>query len=167
MDWFSLAAGEQCPFDPPRVEPNAYWDSVSQLAVSTLCLLKNQVYRGHCILIYDPRHVTRPDQLTAEEWSSFAGDAHVAVKALVEFFRPEHINVESLGNEIPHLHWHLIPRYREDPRWGGPVWTTTREEMGVYESSAQVRALTIEELRLAIARVRSPRFGFRDDHEHG
>jgi diadenosine tetraphosphate (Ap4A) HIT family hydrolase len=156
MDWFSLAAGEECPFDPPRVEPNPYWDSVSQLAVSTLCLLKNQFYRGHSILIYDPKHVSRPDQLTADEWSSFARDAHVAVTALVELFRPDHINIECLGNEMPHLHWHLIPRYEGDPRWGGPVWTTTREEMGNEELPAQVRARTLEDLRSAIARAQSP-----------
>lgn len=151
MDWFSLAAGDECPFDWPRVEPNDYWDSVSVLTVSTLCLLKNQFYRGHSILIYDPKHVCRLDQLTADEWSSFARDVYVAVSVLVEVFSPEHINVECLGNEMPHLHWHLIPRYQNDARWGGPVWTTTRDEMGRYELSAQARADTLNRLRAALA----------------
>lgn len=88
---FSWAAGIDRPLGAPRVEPNPYWDSVSPLSVSTLCLLKNQVYRRHCILISDPKHVSRPDQLTAEEWAKFTQDAHVAVKALAELFRPDHI----------------------------------------------------------------------------
>ena len=151
MDWFSLAAGENCPFDPSRVEPNPYWDSVVQLGVSTLCLLRNQFYRGHSILIYDPAHVIRPDQLTLDEWSSFTGDAHVAARALVELFRPDHINVECLGNEMPHLHWHLVPRYTDDPRWGGPIWTTTRDEMRSCELPEQERVSRLLELRAAVA----------------
>ena len=155
MDWFSLAAGKDCPFDLPRLEPNPFWDSVSRLSVSTLCLLKNQLYRGHSILIYDPKHVSRPDQLNAAEWASFSRDAHVAVKALVELFRPDHINVECLGNEVPHLHWHLVPRYTDDPRWGGPIWTTTREEMCSYELPEQERASRLLELRAAITHAQS------------
>jgi diadenosine tetraphosphate (Ap4A) HIT family hydrolase len=30
---------------------------------------------------------------------------------------------------VPHLHWHIIPRYKDDGRFGGPIWMTTREEM--------------------------------------
>jgi diadenosine tetraphosphate (Ap4A) HIT family hydrolase len=157
MDWFSLAAGEECPFDLPRVEPNPYWDSVAQLTVSTLCLLKNQFYRGHSILIYDPRHISRPDQLSTREWLSFSDDVHVAVKALMECFQPDHVNVECLGNEMPHLHWHLVPRYRDDPRWGAPIWTTTRDEMGTHELSAEVRAGTLRDLRSAIELGRTSR----------
>lgn len=50
---------------------------------------------------------------------------------------PDHINIETLGNAMPHLHTHIIPRYRSDPRWGGPVWTTTREEMPDIAASDQ------------------------------
>ena len=36
---------------------------------------------------------------------------------------------ECLGNTVPHLHIAVIPRYRSDPRWGRPVWTTSRDEL--------------------------------------
>src|SRR5262245_10165031 len=109
MDWDRLARGDGCPFDVPRAEPNDFWDSVKQLRASTLCLLKNQTYRGHCILIYDPRHVVRPDQLTIDEWRTFTTDVHRATTALMEVCRPDHVNLECLGNQMPHLHWHIIP----------------------------------------------------------
>lgn len=128
-DWDKLAAGVDCPFDPPRPEPNGFWDSVARLEVSTLCLLKNQTYRGHCILIFDLRHAARPDELTPDEWARFCLDLHRCVRALIDVCKPDHINVESLGNQVPHLHWHIIPRYKTDPRWSGPVWTTTVEEL--------------------------------------
>ena len=61
MNRDKLAQGIDCPFDVPRIEPNPYWELVCTLRVSTLWLLRNQTYRGHCILIFDPRHVIRMD----------------------------------------------------------------------------------------------------------
>ncbi len=129
MDWDELAGGKGCFFDSPRPESTEHWDAVTKLNVSTLCLLRNQAYRGHCILIYDPRHVVRPDQLSVEEWTKFTTDLHRAVSALMAVCKADHINVECMGNQVPHLHWQVIPRYKEDPRWGGPVWTSTIEEL--------------------------------------
>lgn len=150
MNWDQLAGGKDCPFDMPRVEPNDFWDSIVQLQVSTLCLLKNQAYRGHCILIYDPRHVIRPDQLTLGEWSKFTHDLHRVVGALMDVCNADHINVDCMGNEMPHLHWQVIPRYRHDPRWGGPIWTTTVGEMHRVELPENERALLIASLRLRL-----------------
>jgi len=147
MNWDELAAGKGCPFDAPRFEPNEFWESVVQLSVSTLCLLWNQAYRGHCILIYDPKHVVRPDQLSAEEWAAYAHDLHSATKSLVEICRPDHINVVCQGNQIPHLHWHIIPRYRSDPRWGGPITMTTIAEMAHGTLPNAERAKLIADLR--------------------
>ena len=151
MDWDKLARGDLCPFDTPRQEPNSFWDSVQELQVSTLCLLTNQAYRGHCILIYDPDHVVRPDQLSAEQWSRFCDDLHRAVRALMSVCRADHINVECLGNQMPHLHWQIIPRYRSDPRWSGPIWTTTIEELHERELPGLERQQLISELRAALA----------------
>lgn len=129
MNWDDLAAGRGCPFDAPRSERNDHWDSVAQLSVSTLCLLKNQAYRGRCILIFDPRHVVRLDQLGGDEWSGFINDLQRSIEAIVSVCEPDHLNVATEGNVIPHLHWHIVPRYRSDPRWGKPIATTTIEEM--------------------------------------
>ena len=41
------------------------------------------------------------------------------------------MNYCSLGNVVPHLHWHLVPRYRSDPRWGSPIYTTDMADMRV------------------------------------
>jgi diadenosine tetraphosphate (Ap4A) HIT family hydrolase len=120
--WDQLAKGQDCPFDAPRAESTDSWAYVASLGVSTLYLARNQTYRGHCILILDIRHATRPDQLTAAEWSGFCADLHRSETAVVRAVQPDHINIASLGNVMPHLHWHIIPRYRTDPRWGGPIW---------------------------------------------
>jgi diadenosine tetraphosphate (Ap4A) HIT family hydrolase len=65
--------------------------------------------------------------------------------------RPDHINVAILGNVVPHLHWLIVPRYRDDPRWEGPIWTTTLAEMAVTSMAAEERGELIEKLRTALS----------------
>jgi diadenosine tetraphosphate (Ap4A) HIT family hydrolase len=38
------------------------------------------------------------------------------------------MNLASLGNAVPHIHWHLIPRYLEDPNWGDTIWSPSDAE---------------------------------------
>lgn len=42
--------------------------------------------------------------------------------ALREVLQPDKINLASLGNLVPHLHWHVIPRFADDPHFPGAVW---------------------------------------------
>lgn len=144
--WRELQRGLGCPFDAPRTGIDEFMHPVRKLTVSTLFLTKEQTYRGACVLIFDPRHVTRIDELGPDEWSAFADDLGRAERAVFRAFAPDHVNVASLGSLVPHLHWHIIPRYEDDPRWGGPVWTTLIEEMprtfpGDAECLARVAAV--------------------------
>ncbi len=127
--WESRVAGDACPLDAPRPASNEYWDLVASLSVSSLYLTKNQTYRGQCQLVFDPRHVARMDQLSRPEWAALAADLHLAQQAVMRAVRPDHLNIESLGNVVPHLHWHIIPRYKGDPKWGEPVWMTPLDSM--------------------------------------
>lgn len=127
--WDELCAGTNCPFCQPRAAHSDHLVLVKQLSVSSLYLSREQTYRGACTLIYDLRHVVRIDELAKSEWVDFAEDLWHSECAVFEALKPDHINVESLGSLIPHLHWHIIPRSKSDGRWGGPIWTTTREEM--------------------------------------
>jgi diadenosine tetraphosphate (Ap4A) HIT family hydrolase len=151
--WYRWSEGNDCPFDRPRAESNEYWDLVRSLPVSSLYLSSNQTYRGHCLLIWDVRHAIRIDQLSSREWLAFCADLFVAENAIVETLNPDHINVEILGNVVPHLHWQIIPRYRTDPRWEAPVWTTTVAEMPVNKLSASDRGGLIERLREALGKA--------------
>jgi len=151
--WDELRRGVACPFDSPRADTTDDWDLVSRLAVSSLYLTKNQTYRGHCVLVLDVRHAVRPDQLSAEEWAAFCADLHKAETAVVRVAKPDHINVASLGNVVPHLHWHVVPRYRADPRWGAPIWP---EEV-VTTLAPEERERLLRALREALALAREER----------
>jgi len=148
--WRALVDGVGCQLDAPRPTSNDFWDLVAPLSVSSLYLAKNQTYRGQCSLIFDLRHAARPDQLTSTEWGAFCGDLYVSHRAIVGVTQPDHVNVESLGNVVPHLHWHIIPRYIGDPRWGMPIWTTPLSEMRDTRLDAGEREALLRQLRAAL-----------------
>lgn len=149
--WDSLVRGVNCPLDAPRAGSNDFHDFVAAFSVSSLYLAKNQTYRGQCVLIFDLRHAARPDQLSGQEWQAFCADLFEAQGAIARTVRPDHINIESLGNVIPHLHWHIVPRYRSDPRWGAPIWLTTLAEMADERLPEHERLVLISELQSALA----------------
>jgi diadenosine tetraphosphate (Ap4A) HIT family hydrolase len=131
VDWEARKRGDSCPFCGVRPDESDGWSKVSKLSVATLYLQKIQTYRGHCVLVFDPRHVTRISELTTSEWSALSNDLYTAQRAIERATNPEHVNTASLGNIVPHLHWHIIPRYMNDSRWGGPIWTTNESEMEI------------------------------------
>ena len=64
--------------------------------------------------------------------------------------KPDHMNVESLGNVMPHLHWHVIPRYKDDGRWGHPIWAPDVTQQPERRLAPDDRATLLTELRGAL-----------------
>ena len=151
-DWQIRVEGAGCPLCAPRAESNDHWDFIETLSASSLYLAKNQTYRGQCQLVFDRRHAARLDQLTEDEYAAFVGDLFVAQHAVARALGPDHMNVESLGNVVPHLHWHIIPRYVGDARWGMPIWTTPLSAMPDRRLDDQERTRLIDAIRTAIVR---------------
>lgn len=148
--WDDLAAGIACSFDAPRAPNTPNWDAISTLTAATLYLPHNQTYRGHCILVFDPRHATRLDELTPVESAAFAADVHRATRAIAKVCAPDHFNVASLGNLMPHLHWHLVPRYKSDPHWGAPIWVADSKQEIDRRLEPDDRARLLAALRAAL-----------------
>ncbi len=75
------------------------------------------------------QNVTGLEQLTDAEYQVFMHDLQQAAHAIYDALTPALINYASLGNVIPHLHFHIIPRYEQDVRFGKPIWTTDEKDM--------------------------------------
>jgi diadenosine tetraphosphate (Ap4A) HIT family hydrolase len=99
---------------------SAIW--IADLRVSTLMLFRDQRFKGYCIMSFAPRRATILESLSDEEYHSFFSDLRTASQAIHQALKPDHMNYELLGNTNPHLHWHIVPRYKSDPRWGQPIW---------------------------------------------
>ncbi|MDN3920872.1 HIT family protein [Roseateles violae] len=79
-------------------------------------------------------------------------------RALREALAPSKINLATLGNVVPHLHWHVIARFDWDSHFPNPIWGETRRQV---EGGAAARlALPVEALdervRAALAAAQSP-----------
>jgi len=94
-----------------------------ELTSSLVFLEQHQIYRGYCLVVCK-RHVEELFQLTEEERVQFCEDMNRVAEAVYRALKPRKINYELLGNKVPHLHWHVIPRYESDqiPEW--PIWTS-------------------------------------------
>ena len=68
-------------------------------------------------------------------------DAVLAVEAAMRAaLRPDKVNLASLGNAVPHLHWHVVPRFADDARFPGSPWTPRAAEAGAAHPEALQRA---------------------------
>src|SRR5215203_291074 len=121
-DW-PLQGDSKCPFCEPIAESNAHNFRVGKLEISTMCLSRNQAYPGTSLVIFD-QHAERLSEVDTRRAAVFFRDLTIAARAVEAVFKPDHMNYVLLGNSVRHLHWHIIPRYESDPRWGAPIWTT-------------------------------------------
>jgi diadenosine tetraphosphate (Ap4A) HIT family hydrolase len=80
-----------------------------------------QYYQGYCILIART-HATELHQLPDAERVAYFNEMCLLARAIENAFHPRKLNYELLGNQVPHLHWHLFPRYDHDPEVFKPVW---------------------------------------------
>src|SRR5207247_4112312 len=80
-------------------------------------------------------------QLTDRNRRSFLEDMSRVATALAKTFNPDKMNYELLGNGMPHLHWHLVPRYKTDLMWYRPTWTgsSRRKRRGRAECESMVK----------------------------
>ncbi|MFC5481316.1 HIT family protein [Massilia suwonensis] len=131
---------ELCALDVPTVVAN------DKFAV---IIVDDANYPGFCRVIWR-EHVREMSDLTRED-RLLLNEAVVEVEQAVrEVMAPHKINVASLGNVVPHLHWHVIPRYTDDAHFPAPVWATAVRETDAAVLDAR-RAL-LPQLADAIAR---------------
>ncbi len=84
-------------------------------------LQKQGIVRGYCIVIWRGRHVAEPTELSRDEANGYWDEVLDVARALESHYRPLKVNLELLGNTLPHLHTHVRPRYRDDPAPFGPL----------------------------------------------
>ncbi len=90
---------------------------IAPLKVSTLYLFKEQTYRGRCVVAYRA-HVNELFELGDGDVALFMQDVAHAAKSMQAAFGPAKINYGAYSDKLPHLHMHLVPKYKDGPSWG-------------------------------------------------
>ena len=88
--------------------------------VSDAYVQRAGIQRGYTVSIWRGRHVAEPTELSEAEASAYWLELLRVGRALERHFEPVKLNYDLLGNSLPHLHTHVIPRYADDPRPGWP-----------------------------------------------
>lgn len=120
-----------------------------------------QYYTGYCVLVARTHH-TELHHLPSEVRAAFLEEMVTLGRAIETAFKPRKLNCESLGNQAPHLHWHLFPRRHDDPETLKPAWIALdRAEQDASEkqrlqSAALTRPEIVSRLQIALVQIHAP-----------
>lgn len=89
-----------------------------ELKSSNVYIFKEQSHYGRLIVAHK-KHVSEIVELTKEEREQFFEDINLIAKAMHLAFKPDKINYGAYGDTGHHLHFHLVPKYKDEYEWGG------------------------------------------------
>ncbi len=116
QQWARRLAGEDCPVcTAADAAADPHW--LATLPSGHVLLPPDGDFPGYCIL-YFRRHVSELSGLTPDERHQLVDDIERLARAVTACCKPAKLNYACLGNEVPHLHWHVVPRYPHDGWWG-------------------------------------------------
>ncbi len=115
---------------------------IAELAHSYVLLNRDQFFPGYCF-VFTKVHVTELFHLDREVRGAVVEEVNAVAAALFELYRPAKINYELLGNMVPHMHWHLVPRFADDPLWPRPIWSEPHEPVTLSPAAYAERIAAI------------------------
>lgn len=125
MEWpasfYEVRGGTGCPMcaeDRPDETPHGVRFFAGEVADAYLA--RSSIQRGLSIVAWRGRHVAEPTELTDDEAIRYWRELLHVGRAIEEALQPVKVNYNLLGNSLPHLHTHVVPRYADDPKPGWP-----------------------------------------------
>jgi diadenosine tetraphosphate (Ap4A) HIT family hydrolase len=113
-------------------------------------LVDDANYPGFCRVIWNA-HVKEVTDLDWPDRDVLMNAVWQVEQAVREVMQPHKVNLASLGNAVPHLHWHVIPRYADDAHFPSPIWAAEQRKPELATISERVAQLP--KLREAILRL--------------
>jgi diadenosine tetraphosphate (Ap4A) HIT family hydrolase len=149
-----MAQGQSTMTDPTCKACQGTWPRadhfIADLGLSQAYLHDDQFFKGWTVVVFR-RHATELFQLAPTERMQLMEEVTLVAKTLAQVFDARKINYELLGNQLPHIHWHLIPRLATDPAPLEPVWRVPHEPV---QLPPQERQAGIEQIKEAMAKLR-------------
>lgn len=121
----------------------AFGIKICELESSKVYLFKEQSHPGRVIVAHK-KHVSEITELTAEERATYMEDINKVACAMHEIFNPDKVNYGAYGDTGHHLHFHLVPKYKDEYEWGG-----------VFAMNPGVKTLSEEEYQDMVEKYRA------------
>jgi diadenosine tetraphosphate (Ap4A) HIT family hydrolase len=141
-----------------RIRAGNFPDWIAELPRSWLMLGDAQFYRGYCLLLVK-QHLTELHAMPRGEAHEVLDEILAVGRTLAEVLRPLKLNYECLGNQEPHVHWHIFPRYSDDPMRLGPVWLRPEAERKIALNERDRLELIAAIRRELVRRLPTARIG--------
>jgi diadenosine tetraphosphate (Ap4A) HIT family hydrolase len=119
---------------------------IAELETARAYLHEDQFFPGYVLLVLR-RHATELYELPARERAAHLEEVTRVAEALARVFQPVKMNYELLGNQVPHIHWHLVPRLATDPDLRQPIWRVDHASVALDAVAARHR---VEAIRRAL-----------------
>ncbi len=125
------------------------WDDDADLRIAELercyvVLNRDQFFPGYTF-VFAKEHVTELFHLDRNARTAVMEEVTGVAAALYNLFQPDKINYELLGNMVPHMHWHLVPRFAHDPLWPRPIWSEPHEPVTLPAEACAERIAAIRQ----------------------
>ncbi len=126
------------------------WDADADLRIvelphSYVVLNRDQYFPGYTLL-FTKAHATELFHLHRDLRAALMEEVSCVAEALYSAYAPAKINYELLGNMVPHIHWHIVPRFSSEPLWPRPIWAEPHEELLLTPDEYRQRIETIRRL---------------------
>ena len=105
-----------------------------------IVLVPDDDFPGFCRVILN-HHRREMSDLPCEEQSALMRIVFALETVVRDVVRPDKINLASLGNVTPHIHWHVIPRWHDDCTFPAPIWAPRQRWNALARPSPDVGTL--------------------------
>jgi diadenosine tetraphosphate (Ap4A) HIT family hydrolase len=147
-DWEQRLAGRDCALCASLGRgDNDFSVDVAELPYSEVRLERRSRLPGYCIVAWKHGHVAEPTELEPAAAAGYWNDVLDVGRAVQAIFTPVKLNFLTLGNWVPHLHTHVLPRYHDDPAPGGPIeWTALLSPEPIATETLRAQAAALRRL---------------------
>lgn len=111
-----------CPLCTPTGEEVVYLTDLYRIIS-----VNDPAWPGFCRVILNS-HAAEMTDLSIEDRTAIMKAVCVTETVLRDLMQPDKINLASLGNVVPHVHWHVIPRWKDDSHFPEPIWGNQQRE---------------------------------------
>lgn len=147
-DWAAMVAGVDCPMCRAIGQgDNHFGLVVVEGRFAEVHLQRRTRLPGYCVVIWNHEHVAEPSDLAPDRAAGYWQEVMEVGRVVRAVFTPVKLNYFTLGNTVPHLHTHVLPRYQNDPAPGRPIhWGSITSEEPVPEDLLRSQAATLRQL---------------------
>ncbi len=116
---------------------------ICKLQYADIYLNRDQKHKGRIVVKFK-NHKTEYFQLTKDENAGFFAELALAAEAVYNLYHPDKINYATFGDGVPHVHVHVVPKYRDGLNWGAP-----------FDDSLPKQLLTDAEYQTMVTEIRT------------